>query len=450
MGRWRNVFRRNEVVRQRILGLFLCLRVVWHRLRVDEPPQRQQLEREDVDFLFGLLAWPYHIPEVMMGKARFDAVTGVVRQRQRYRSGRGNRAVVGEACADLGELIDQLRRFQSDLLHIAAIAAMQNPPGNCVANLVAVFSHFGTSGQYFRRYLEFLIHNWRWPLLFGQLETRFPSCDCQLSRDFLGEVDGSFAAILHAQHRDRRTESQETHAMAPLAPDFIALQRKREAVDLYDIVEHPGEYLDDLSELFPVEPRLFGKWLQHELGQVNRAKQTGTVRRQRLLAAWIRRPNVLDEPIVVHLIDLIDQYKTRLREIIGRRHDDIPYTARRQTAIDLAGNQAIRITYIVVRPRPFPPHKQLFILHIEPVLLDLFLGHRKGEFPVFVISDSPHEFIGNQERQIELSQAAVFAFRADEIHDIRMPDIEGAHLCPSTPAGRRHGETHLVVDIHER
>ena len=35
---------------------------------------------------------------------------------------------------------------------------------------------------------------------------------------------------------------------------------------------------------------------------------------------------------------------------------------------------------------------------------------------------------GDQQRQVELTQPAVFAFRTDEVEDIRMADVEGGHL----------------------
>ena len=57
---------------------------------------------------------------------------------------------------------------------------------------------------------------------------------------------------------------------------------------------------------------------------------------------------------------------------------------------------------------------------------------------------------GDQQRQIELAQPAVLALGANEIHRVGMADVERAHLRAAAAAGRRHGEAHLVVDIHER
>ena len=41
---------------------------------------------------------------------------------------------------------------------------------------------------------------------------------------------------------------KETHAVAALALDLVALLRQRQAVDLDDVVEHAREHLDDLAE----------------------------------------------------------------------------------------------------------------------------------------------------------------------------------------------------------
>ena len=62
--------------------------------------------------------------------------------------------------------------------------------------------------------------------------------------------------------------------------------------------------------------------------------KTRAVRRQRLLAARIGRADRLAPPIVVHLVDAVDQHETGLREIECRRHDDVPDTPRRQRPVD--------------------------------------------------------------------------------------------------------------------
>jgi len=66
------------------------------------------------------------------------------------------------------------------------------------------------------------------------------------------------------------------------------------------------------------------------------------------------------------------------------------------------------------------------------------------------MSHRVHEAVGDQQRQIELAQAAVLALGADEILHVGMRDLERAHLRAAAAARRRHREAHLVVDIHER
>jgi hypothetical protein len=77
-------------------------------------------------------------------------------------------------------------------------------------------------------------------------------------------------------------------------------------------------------------------------------------------------------------------------------------------------------------------------------------GHREGQLPVGFVAHRLHEFVGDQQAEVELAQTTGFALGADEIHHIGMADIEGAHLRAAATARRGHGETHLVVDIHER
>jgi hypothetical protein len=75
---------------------------------------------------------------------------------------------------------------------------------------------------------------------------------------------------------------------------------------------------------------------------------------------------------------------------------------------------------------------------------------REHQRPLAVLRHRFHEAVGDQQRQVELAQAAVLALGADEFLHVRMRDVEGAHLRAAAAAGRRHRETHLVVDIHER
>src|SRR6185437_6207551 len=53
---------------------------------------------------------------------------------------------------------------------------------------------------------------------------------------------------------------------------------------------------------------------------------TGTVWRQWLFTTRIGGADVLAPPVVVHLIDAVDEDEAGLREVVGRRHDDVPHS----------------------------------------------------------------------------------------------------------------------------
>ena len=100
---------------------------------------------------------------------------------------------------------------------------------------------------------------------------------------------------------------------------------------------------------------LVGERVAHELGQVDRAEQAGAVGRQRLLAAGIGGADVLAPPVVVHLVDPVDQDETRLGEVVGRGHDPVPQLPRADVAVDLAGHQAVVAGDVVRVCRPVAP-----------------------------------------------------------------------------------------------
>src|SRR5690606_11224062 len=120
----------------------------------------------------------------------------------------------------------------------------------------------------------------------------------------------------------------------------------------------------------------------HEARQVYRSQQAGAVGRQWLFAAGIGRTDVLREPVVVHLVDLVDQDEAWLGEVVGGAHDDVPHAARGQRPVNLAGTETFRVAHVVVRPRPFAPHELLLVAYVQPVLLGFARRHREGEMPV--------------------------------------------------------------------
>ena len=166
--------------------------------------------------------------------------------------------------------------------------------------------------------------------------------------------------------------------------------------------------------------------------------------------AGVRGADVLAPPVVVHLIDAVDEDEAGLGEIVGGRHDHVPHAPRRQRLVDLAADEAVFARDVALGHWPFAPDELRLVVELVLGWI-VFLGQqREGEIPVLVRAHRGHEFVGDEQRQVELAQSAVLALGADEFQRVRMTDIEGAHLRTAAAAGRRHGETHLVVDIHER
>ncbi len=223
---------------------------------------------------------------------------------------------------------------------------------------------------------------------------------------------------------------------------------ERQAVDLDHVVEHAGEHADHLAVLVPVEAGLVGERLTHEAGEVDRAEQAGAVRRQRLFAAGVGGADVFAEPVVVHLVDAVDQDEARLGVVVGGGHDHVPQVARLHVAVDLAGHQAVLARDVVLVRGPLAPHDLLRVVQVDLVLF--LVVYREDERPVGIGVHRLHEAVGDQKAQVELAQAPVLALGADELAHVRVGDVEGAHLRAAPTAGAGDGEAHLVVDIHER
>ena len=155
----RNIVRRNEVVRQVTAGLLRC--ASRHGVLVDQGAICQQLETKHIDLLFGFLASPDHVAEIVVRKARLDTVARIIGQRQGNRAGRCNRAVMREPCTRLCQRIDQGRVFSGYSLHVPAVPRMQNPTRHLVADLVTVGHHLRSLAQHLLGDLELLVHDRR-------------------------------------------------------------------------------------------------------------------------------------------------------------------------------------------------------------------------------------------------------------------------------------------------
>ena len=85
--------------------------------------------------------------------------------------------------------------------------------------------------------------------------------------------------------------------------------------------------------------------------------------------------------------------------------------------------------------RPLAPDVALGVIQISVLAFRFRACDRKSELPLALLPHRPHELVGDQQRQIELPQAALLALGAYEIHHIGMTDIEGAHLRAAAPTG---------------
>ncbi len=347
------------------------------------------------------------------------------------------------------DLLHELGRDFREPAHVAAVARVQDAARHAVADLPAVARHLGALAQHRARDREFLVHDRCRALLARELEARLPARDRHLARHVVGERDRLRRAVLHAEHRDGRAQAQEAHAVAALPHDLVALPAERQAVDLDHVVEHAGEDAHDLAVLVPVEARLLRERPVHEARQVHRAEQAGTVGRQRLLAAGVGGADVLAPPVVVHLVDAVDQDEAGLGEVVGRGHDDVPQPLGRERLVDLAGDQAFLVRDVALRVRPLAPDEGERIVHVVLLRVVFAQRQREGKLPLAVAAHRLDELVGHEQRQVELPEAAVLALGADEVDRVRMADVEGAHLRAAAAARRGHREAHAVVDIHE-
>ena len=73
--------------------------------------------------------------------------------------------------------------------------------------------------------------------------------------------------------------------------------------------------------------------------------------------AGVGGANVFAPPVVVHLVDAVDEDEARLSEVVGGRHDDVPHAARRQRLVDLAADETVFARDVALGGRPLAPQE---------------------------------------------------------------------------------------------
>ncbi len=169
-----------------------------------------------------------------------------------------------------------------------------------------------------------------------------------------------------------------------------------------------------------------------------------------MFAAGVGCADLLAKPVVVHLVDFVDQDESWFGIVVSRAHDDVPQAACGHGFAYFAGNHAVFVKDVAVYVGQVAPDDLFAVGQIQVVEFDFFFGDRKRQRPRLVVFDRFDELGSYQQRQVKLAQSSVFAFGADKFDDIGMADIERRHLRAASAACGRYGKTHLVVDVHER
>ena len=162
--------------------------------------------------------------------------------------------------------------------------------------------------------------------------------------------------------------------MAALVGDFVALLFQRQAVDFHDVVQHAREDTHHLAVLLIVEAGLVGERVVHEHGQVHRAQQAAAIRGQGLLATGVGGADVFAEPVVVHLVDLVDQDEPWLGVVVGAGHDGVPDELGFQGTVDAAGYLAFTIDHVAFLDREVAVYELGGVGQVQFLIGHLFLG----------------------------------------------------------------------------
>ena len=187
--------------------------------------------------------------------------------------------------------------------------------------------------------------------------------------------------------------------MASLAPSSCSLRGP--AIDLYDVVEHPGESLTtssyssqskSASSLNRVASASWCNWSRPHSG-TDVAAAVEAARR------GVGGADVLSHHRVVDLVDAVDQHEPRLGEVVGRAHDHGPAVRRAGRVLSTLRHEARFVAHVPRGIRPFATGNIARIRGIDA--FNLLCPSGEGELPLAVLAHRLHEGVGGQQREVE-------------------------------------------------
>ncbi len=429
------LFRRNFIGTDKIVRQLACFIFgIRHGITVDQLAISQQFIGEYIHLFLTLLAFTDDIAGIMMSEARLNTVGGIVGKTQTDGAGRGNRGMVCKTTAFFDQRIEHCHIFgiagAGEFLHVAGIFRPQHAPLQLVTQLDTVGRQLRTLGQHLGGNFELFLHHWCNTFFSGQINSHPETGACHFVGHFFGKHERIRRTIGHAQHAQGTTKPEKTHTMTTLAHNFIALARQGQTVHFHHIVQHASEHGNHFAISIPVEKSFVGERVAHEFGQVDAAQQTSAIRRQRLLSTRVGRTHIFAEPVVIHLVNFVNEDKAGLCIIVGGCHDHIPQAYRLHGFVHLAGDKAAIIFHCI-----FGRVGHRLEHDTDLRIVDFCLAGRKDQIPVGIVFHRFHEVFGDQAGEVELTQASVLALGADKFDNVRMRDVECAHLGAAATAG---------------
>src|SRR5690606_39510251 len=123
-----------------------------------------------------------------------------------------------------------------------------------------------------------------------------------------------------------------------------------------------------------------------------------SVRGQGLLATGVGGADVFAEPVIVHLVDLVDQDETWLGVVVGAGHDGVPDELGFHRFVDAAGNFAFVVHHVAFLYREVTVYELAGVGQVQAFVVGFFLGNREGQVPVVAVAHSFDEVFGDQQR----------------------------------------------------
>ena len=253
--------------------------------------------------------------------------------------------------------------------------------------------------------------------LFRGLNALFVGVECEVLGGLAHEVEAFLAVVGYPELEEGIGEAHHPDAYPSGQLCVVVYLGEWEPVDVDCVVEVFGDFLDDVGVLVPVKVGLADLIVLHELCDVYAGQVAGFVLVEGLFTAWVGGPYLLTLCRLQNVSPIYHVKEHHAGVCLGPGHEGELF------------EEALRID-----------------------LLDLLAGSWVNEWVALALFKGLPEVLPEADAYVEVAEhvgSDVFLLGVDELFNVRVPDLQDAHVGSAPDAALLDDVADGVDEVHE-